>query len=142
MIIEKSGLLINANKEPIQWVNAGDEFDVKEGDIVVSHGKTANKYGVTEAYAAAKPKKAGTGRTKTEVPTSGQYSCNAKKMRADNTDRGAVVYALMNNSDLSGFFSAVPDTFTSVNKEGVERKVSTKRFVAYALRRGMIQLAA
>lgn len=143
MKVEKAGLVVNANKEAVQWVNVGDEFELKDGDTIVSHGKTAEKLGVAEQYKAMKPgkaKKEGS-RTHVAVPTSGAYTVSAAKLRADDSSRGTVVRMLMENNDLAEFFATAPETFTTTDRKGETKEHSTKTFVGYAIRRGMITLA-
>lgn len=49
-VAEKSGMVINAEKEVIGWVNAGEEVDLRDGDMIVSHHKTAEKMGLADMF--------------------------------------------------------------------------------------------
>lgn len=145
MIVEKAGLHINAEKEVIGWVAVGTDVDTKEGDVIVTHAKTAAKLGVAEQYAfekaANKPKKERSS-VRVATPVTGTYTVISNRFTKSGGARGEIASAVLNNTHFENLFAAVPETFTSVGRNGEEKSHSTKAFVRYLIRRGMIEIAA
>ena len=52
--VEKAGMLVNAAGDVVGWVVAGAEVEMVEGDIVVTHHKSAEKAGLLEQFKALK----------------------------------------------------------------------------------------
>lgn len=159
--IEKAGMLINAEKEVLGWVNAGDVIETKEGDIVVSHPKTAEKHGVAEQYATlkaenapAKSKKAAAAdgdkapRVRSVCPKTGSYTvvkARAADLKEGETagERHAIFSKLLGGNDFEAFWDGTPETFQHPNRDGSEMKsFSTSGLVLYAIKRGMITVNA
>lgn len=159
--IEKAGMLINAEKAVIGWVNAGDEMDLNEGDLVVSHPKTAEKHGVAEQYVAlkaenapAKEKKAkkekaegDATRTRKTCPMTGTYvvvkadAANLKEGE-DATERHALLSKLLTGTSFDSFWKDAPEKFNHPARDGSEKTFSTSGLVLYAIDRGMITVNA
>ena len=53
-VVNKSGMLVASNGEIVGWVNKGDDADMQEGDVLVSHHKTAEKMGLLAEFTAMK----------------------------------------------------------------------------------------
>lgn len=49
-VAEKAGMLINDNKEIIGWVMVGEDYDYNEGDVLITHHKTAEKFGLSDEF--------------------------------------------------------------------------------------------
>lgn len=157
--IEKSGMLMNADKEVVGWVNAGDEVDLKEGDLVVSHPKTAEKHGVAEQFATMKaenaPKKErkaktstdGAKRTRSVCPRTGTYVVvkpDAAQLKEGETAtvRNEILGKLLNGTSFDAFWADAPDTFEHPARSGEMKSFATSGLVNYAISRGMIEVAA
>ena len=156
--IEKSGMLVNADKEVVGWVNAGEEVEMKEGDVVVAHPKTAEKLGLAEQYkemkAANKPAKApkatadGEGKTRTRrvVPKTGAYTVvktTAATLKEGEVagERHAILTKLFDNTDFEDFWKDTPEKFEHPGRDGANKTFATTGLVSYAIDRGMIALA-
>jgi hypothetical protein len=159
-MIEKTGMLVNGAGEVLGWVNAGEECELKEGDVVVSHNKTAEKMGLTEKYTemkaankpvkAAKEKSTADGeskpRTRKIIPKTGKYT--VVKMTATRLKEGeeagarhALLTKLFSNTSFEAFFDGAPEKFEHPGRDGVMKEHRTSSLVGYALDRGMIELA-
>ena len=142
MLVEKAGLHINGDKEVIGWVAVGSEVDLKEGDVIVSHGKTAQKFGVAEQYTAMKPKKTKKeGKGRTIAPTSGSYTVLKSGLTLKEDERSAVAKILLENNTFENFWASAPKSYKHVGRKGESKEFSTSGFVTYAIRRGMIEVA-
>lgn len=152
--IEKVGMLVNAAGAVIGWVNAGDEVEMKEGDVVVSHFKTAEKLNLKAEFDALKaenkPKKEKaakadgekTPRVRTEVPETGPYTVLKPGYANDHANPAcAAVYTLLtSNSDFGTFFENAKPYF-HIKRDGTQgAEVTPKAVAAYAIRRGVIQV--
>lgn len=153
--IEKAGMLINADKEVIGWVNVGDEADLKEGDLVISHPKTAEKHGVSEQYTTMKaentPKKErkakadgeGKTRVRTACPKTGSYTvvkADAANLKEgeESTARHELLSKLLNGSSFEAFWDGAPESFEHPSRDGTAKTFATTGLVSYAIARGMI----
>jgi len=152
--IEKAGMLVNGSGDVIGWVNAGDDVEMKEGDVVVSHFKTAEKLNLKAEFDALKaenkPKKEKaekaesdkTPRVRTEVPESGPYTVLKAGYANDHSNPAcAAVYTLLtSNNDFATFFeNAKP--YNHIKRDGTQGdEVTPKAVAAYAIRRGVIQV--
>ena len=62
MVADKAGMLVgtdaNGAVEVIGWVMAGDEYDLREGETLVTHHKTAEKLGVGDVFKEMKAENA------------------------------------------------------------------------------------
>ena len=153
MIVEKSGVLVNANKEVIGWVNKGDTVEIKDGDTVCSHPKTAEKLGIKEQFEALKAenapkkepkeKKEGATRTRIAVPKTGTYTvvravaAETKEGEAP-TERDTILAKLFGNTSFEKFWDGMQEKFTHPSRTGEAKEFATSGLVAYAIKRGMI----
>lgn len=152
MIVEKAGVLVNANKEVVGWVNKGDEITTKDGDTICSHPKTADKLGIREQYDTLKaenaPKKEPKapkegGRTRIAVPKSGTYTVVRKPASAEeDNERGRLLAKLFGGNDFEDFWKGTPEKFVHPSRTGEAKEFATSGLVAYTIKRGMIEVAA
>lgn len=157
--VEKAGMLINANKEVIGWVNKGDAVELAEGDLVVSHPKTAEKHGVTEQYATLKAENApakvkkekadgeGKTRTRTVCPTTGTYTvvkADAAKTKEgeEPSVRNDLLGKLLSGNSFEAFWANAPESFDHPARDGSTKTFKTSGLVVYAINRGMITVDA
>lgn len=152
--VSKAGMMVNAGGEVIGWVAAGSDMEMQEGDVVISHHKTADKAGLLEQFNSLKaenqPAKAKkevvegaedkAPRTRVDVPKTGSYTV-VKAGYANNhanPDCAAVYKLLTDNTDFAVFFeNAKP--YTHIKRDGSEgAMVAPNAVVAYAIRRGVI----
>ena len=158
--IEKAGMLVNAEKEVIGWVNAGDETELKEGDLVISHPKTAEKHGLLEQYAEMKaanaPKKEkkvkpeGEGKVRgprTVCPKTGTYTvvkadAAVLKEGEESNARHEILSKLLNGSSFEAFWEGVPEKFEHLARDKSVKSFATSGLVVYAISRGMITVNA
>ncbi len=158
MKVEKSGMLVNAQNEVIGWFNAGDEVELKQGDTIVSHHKTADKKGLLAEFntlkaenAPAKKEKAEGGEKKktrgprVETPKTGTYTvASTKAMPAedDTSVRAGLLRKLMTGTSFDAFFADAPEKFNHAGRDGTEKEFTSTGLVSYAIRRGMITVDA
>lgn len=159
-VAEKSGMVVNSEKEVIGWVNAGEEVDLRDGDMIVSHHKTAEKLGLADEFKAQKAdnapakevkesKEEGDKVVRTRVPKiaisdDATYTVIKPDFDAakDEGARGDVFKALLANTSVADF-KAVAVPYKHVNREGVEtREVSVMECFHYAIKRGVISIDA
>lgn len=152
-VAEKSGMLINDEKEVIGWVLAGDEYDCKEGDQLVTHHKTAEKLGLGDVFKEMKAENAPKKETKAvdgkprsprkPVPTTGTYTVvKPDTLKGEPCERTNIAQLLADNTDFATFWEKAPKTFKHVNRAGEEVEFKTSGFVAYAIKRGIITVDA
>ena len=151
---EKAGMLVNADGEVVGWVEAGTEM--QEGDVLISHHKSAEKAGLLEQFTALKaenkPAKAKkekaegeskAPRQRVDIPETGKYRVLKPGYASAHTNPVcAETYNLLTgNTDLAVFFQNAKN-FNHIKRDGTEGALVTpKAVVAYALRRGVIELA-
>ena len=163
MIAEKSGMLVNADNEIIGWVNAGDEAGLREGDVLVTHHKTAEKMGLLEAFkaekAANKPVKevvvtkgeeCAEGEEKPKrtrsapivIPEGATYTVHNAEFDAtkDEGARGDVFRALVGNTSVAGFLEVAKDGYEHTKKDNSVVKYDGMTCLRYALKRGVISI--
>lgn len=158
--VEKSGMLINSNKEVIGWVNKGEQVEMKDGDMLVSHFKTAEKHGLLEQFNELKaenapvkaekaPKEKGEAKARgprTTIPKTGTYSViktpAAPAEGAELDERGTILNKLLTNSDFATFWEGAPEKFNHPDREGNMKEFATSGLVGYAIRRGFITVDA
>jgi hypothetical protein len=153
--VEKAGMLVNAAGDVVGWVAAGDEVEMVEGDIVVTHHKSAEKAGLLEQFKAlkeenkpAKAKKeavegeAKAPRSRVAIPETGAYKVLKEGYAGTHAPTAAAeIYNLLTqNTDLAVFFqNAKP--YTHVKRDGsAGGEITPKAVVGYALRRKVIEL--
>ena len=160
-MIEKTGMLVNADGEVLGWVNAGEECEMKDGDVVVSHNKTAEKMGLSTQYAemkaANKPVKTkkvkaecesdAAPRTRKVIPKTGNYTVvKATAAQLKDGEEPSVRYELLTklltNTSFDTFFDGAPEKFEHPGRDGVMKEHTTSGLVGYAIDRGMIEVAA
>ena len=160
MVAEKAGMLVGGNKEDgfnvIGWVLAGDEYEEEEGDTLVTHHKTAEKFGLGDVFkemkaenAPAKAKKEVSGEKKERaprkaVPKEGTYTVlKADTLIAgEDCERKEIAQLLASNTDFAKFWEVAPAKFNHVGRDGVTKEFATSGFVAYAINRNMISVDA
>lgn len=159
MVAEKAGMLVGGNKEDgfkvIGWVLAGDEYDCEEDETLVTHHKTATKFGLGDVFKEMKaenaPKKTNesSGEKKERaprktVPKEGTYTVLKAETLVSGGDceRKEIAQLLASNTDFAAFWAAAPAKFNHVGRDGEKKEFATSGFVAYAINRGMISVDA
>lgn len=153
--IEKSGMLVNGNGEVVGWVDAGSDVEMQEGDVVISHHKSAEKAGLLDQFKALKEenkpvkakKEVAEGdkapRARIDVPTTGKYTVLKAGYANDHANPAcAAVYKLLtDNTDFAVFFeNAKP--YTHIKRDGTAgAEIAPNAVAAYAIRRGVIEVA-
>ena len=155
-VSEKAGMLVNKEGEVVTWILANDEYDSQEGDVLVTHHKTAEKMGLGDVFKEMKaenaPKKAAKvadGEKKaraprTVVPKEGTYTVlKAETLTAgEDCERKVIANLLASNTDFAKFWESAPAKFNHVGRDGTAKEFATSGFVAYAIKRGMITVDA
>jgi len=161
MVAEKAGMLVGGNKEDgfnvIGWVLAGDEYDCEEDETLVTHHKTAEKFGLGDVFkemkaenapSKAKAVSAEGGEKKTRgprvaVPKEGTYTIQkAETLAKAAADGKGIAQILLDNTDFAKFFAAAPAKFTQTGRDGSAKEFAASSFVGYAIKRGMISVDA
>lgn len=160
MVAEKAGMLVGGNKEDgfnvIGWVLAGDEYDCEETETLVTHHKTAEKFGLGDVFkemkaenAPTKAKKEASGEKKERaprkaVPKEGTYTVlKADTLIAgEDCERKEIAQLLASNTDFAKFWEVAPAKFNHAGRDGVTKEFATSGFVAYAINRNMITVDA
>lgn len=160
-MIEKTGMLVNVDGEVLGWVNAGEECEMKEGDVVVSHPKTAEKLGLSSQYtemkAANKPVKTkkvkaesadgAVARTRKVIPKTGNYTvlkATAAQLKEGEVAgvRNELLSKLLGGTSFEAFWEGAPEKFEHPGRDGTMKEHTTSGLVGYAIDRGMIEVAA
>jgi hypothetical protein len=160
MVAEKAGMLVGGNKEDgfnvVGWVLAGDEYDCNEDETLVTHHKTAEKFGLGDVFKEMKaenapakaPKVTANGEAKVRgprkaVPKEGTYTVlKPETLIAAGKAGKEVAQILADNTDLATFFAQAPEKFTQEARDGTSKEFATVSFVGYAIKRGMISIDA
>lgn len=162
MVTEKAGMLVGGSKEDgfnvIGWVLAGDEYDCNDDETLVTHHKTAEKFGLGDVFKEMKAENTPTkakkvvteGGEKKEraprkaVPKEGTYTVLKAEIlvSGDDCERKSVAQLLASNTDFAEFWKVAPAKFNHVGRDGVVKEFATSGFVAYAINRGMISVDA
>ena len=150
--VEKAGMLVNTENEVIGWFNVGDDVELKNGDTIVSHHKTAEKKGLLEQFnklkaenAPAKEKKTSekgeSARARVVIPAEGAYEVVTTKAidEEDNSVRMGILKSLLTGNDFATFWANNPQKFEHPDRDGAMKEFTTKGLVSYAIRRGMIK---
>ena len=159
-VILKTGMLVNGAGEVVGWVNAGEECEMKEGDVVVSHPKTAEKLGLAEQYAemkaANKPVKTkkvttesandATPRIRKVIPKTGNYTvvkATAAQLKEGEVAgvRNELLSKLLNGTSFEAFWESVPEKFEHPGRDGTMKEHTTSGLVGDAIYRGMTDVA-
>lgn len=162
MQAEKSGMVVNANKEVIGWVNAGEEVDLREGDTLVTHHKTAEKMGLGEQFKAEKAANAPAKTSKTEgaegteggekpkrtrsapvaIPEDATYTVKNADFKAAKEEgaRGDVFRVLVNNTCVKDYLAIAKDGYSHTKKDGTVVKFDGMTCLRYAMKRGVISI--
>jgi hypothetical protein len=155
--VEKAGMLVNAAGDVVGWVAAGDEVEMVEGDIVITHHKSAEKAGLLEQFKAlkeenkpAKVKKEPTEpsdkkpRVRMEVPTTGAYKVvkEGYGLTDANEGRAAAFKIISECASFEEFFqNAKP--YTHVKRDGsAGGEITPQAVMSYAIRHGVIEAVA
>jgi hypothetical protein len=104
------------------------------------------KHGLGEEFAtekaANKPTKVTGDRTRKAIPTTGTYTVLKNKFAEGDTERAKIGAVICANHDLAVLFETAPATFKNTGRNGEEKEFSTKGFVGYLIKRGMLEVAA
>lgn len=154
-VVEKAGMMVNADGEVLGWIDAGADVEMQEGDVIISHHKSAEKAGLlaqfNELKAENKPAKAKkekvegeekAPRARIDVPTEGKYTVLKPGYANEhaNPDCAAVYTLLTGNTSFAEFF-ANAKSYTHVKRDGsAGGEVTPQAVAAYAIRRGVIQV--
>ena len=157
-VVAKSGMVINAEKEILGWANKGDDYDMQDGDLLISHFKTAEKHGLLSEFNAmkednapakaerapvdddAEPAKRG---PRVPCPREGAYVVNKPDTltgKEEDNERQAIANALRDNTSFEAFWAAVPEKFNHTKRDGSVQEFATTGFVMYAISRGIISV--
>lgn len=154
--VEKAGMLVNAEGEVVGWFNKGDEVDMQEGDVMITHHKSAEKAGLLEQFKTMKeenkPAKAAKAegeagekkpRVRIDIPKEGKY--NVLKPGYANThtnpDAATAYKLLTDNNDFAVFYQNFKP-YTHIKRDGsAGAEITANALISYALRRGVIELA-
>lgn len=156
MLAEKSGMLVNSEKEVVGWVLVGDEYDANEGDTFVTHHKTAEKLGLGDVFKEMKaentPKKEKKEKVEGEKRTRGAAvalspEMNYTVLKADfdaTTDEGprGEAFSLMMKCDNVGKYMEACSGYTHTKKDGTKVDYNAITCLRYAIKRGAIALSA
>lgn len=158
LVAEKAGMLVGGNKETgftaIDWVMVGDEYELQEGDVLVTHHKTAQKYGLGDVYKEMKAenapvkgeKEAVDGEKKERaprkpVPKEGSYTVGKPDLLVgEPCERTDLCQLLGSKTDLADFWAEAPKTFKHTSRKDIVVELTTSGFVGYAIKRGIIVL--
>lgn len=157
--VNTSGMLVNSDKEVIGWVNKGDNVELKNGDSIVSHHKTAEKMGLLEKFNEMKaenkpvkapkaPKADGEGKVRSPrvaVPKTGTYTVvkiAAMPEEGDTSERAVILRKLLTGTSFDAFWDGVAEKFSHPTRAGEMQEFATSGLVGYAIRRGMITIDA
>lgn len=154
--VDKAGMLVNGDGAVLGWIAAGTDVEMQEGDVIISHHKSAEKAGLLEQFnelkTANKPVKAKkekvegedkAPRVRIDVPTEGTYTVLKPAYANDhaNPECAAVYTLLTSNTDFAEFF-ANAKTYTHIKRDGTAGgEVTPQAVAAYAIRRGVIEVA-
>jgi hypothetical protein len=157
MVAEKAGMLVGTNEEGavevIGWVMAGDECDLREGETLVTHHKTAEKLGVGDVFkemkaenAPAKTKKEKAEGEVTErkprgprVERVGAYTINKPDLlNGDPCERTDLCNLIKQCTTVEQFKEAAPKTFKHVGRDQTTKELSTAGFLGYLFKREII----
>jgi hypothetical protein len=157
MVAEKAGMLVGTDAdgaaEVIGWVMAGDEYDLREGETLVTHHKTAEKLGVGDAFKEMKAENAPV-KTKKEkvegepverkprgprVERTGAYTINKPDLlNGDPCERTDLCNLIKQCTTVEQFKESAPKTFKHVGRDGVMKELSTAGFLGYLFKREII----
>jgi hypothetical protein len=161
MVAEKAGMLVGTDEEGavevIGWVMAGDEYDLREGETLVTHHKTAEKLGVGDMFKEMKAENAPTKAKKekaegevAERKPRGPRVEITKEMdytviKADfdaTTDEGprGEAFRLMMQCTNVGKYLEVCNGYEHEKKDGTKVTYSAETCLRYGLKRGAIAL--
>jgi hypothetical protein len=153
-VAEKAGMLVGGNNQTgftaVDWVMAGEEYELQEGDILVTHHKTAQKYGLGDVYKEMKaenaPVKVVDGDKKPRgprqpVPKEGVYTVvKPELLDGEPCERTDLCQLLASKTDLADFWAEAPKTFKHANRKGEAVEFLVSGLVGYAIKRGIIVL--
>jgi hypothetical protein len=159
MVADKAGMLVGTDAdgavEVIGWVMAGDEYDLREGETLVTHHKTAEKLGVGDVFKEMKAENAPVKAKKEKVE--GEPSERAARERFELTpemnfevlrpdfvaattedDRGETYRLLFDLKNVGKFFEATKGYKFIGERDGKEKFCTARECVVYAFKRGAI----
>lgn len=153
--IEKSGMLVNVSGAAVGWVVAGADVEMAEGDVVISHHKTAEKAGLLEQFNSMKAEnkpakvkkevvegKEKPSRVRVDVPQTGTYTVVKAGYGAKDKNEGrAAAFALVCGGTTFEEFFVNAKSYTHIKRDGSEAaEVSPKEVMSYAIRRGVVNV--
>jgi hypothetical protein len=154
--VEKAGMMVNGAGEVLGWIEAGIDVEMQEGDVIISHHKSAEKAGLLEQFnelkTANKPVKAKkekvegeekVARVRVDIPTEGAYTVLKPGYAASHTNpECAAIYTLLTtNTNFADFF-ANAKSYTHIKRDGsAGGEITPTAVAAYAIRRGVIAIA-
>lgn len=136
-------LLINSQQQVVGFYKTKKEMgELKEGDTVIKTLKAAKEQGFGDKWVELRPKKEraeGAKRTRVVVPKEGAYTVvkSTAVRKGDNADRNDQFELLFSKTRLEDFFAEAKEF-----NAGEKMKVTPASLVGYAIRKGIIQLAA
>ena len=149
-VAEKAGMLIGGNKDGIKvigWVMVGDEYELQEGDVLVTHHKTAQKFGLGDVFKEMKAENAPVKNIsdkkprgpRKSVPKKGSYTiAKPELLDGEPCERTDLCQLLASKTDLSDFWAEAPKTFKHTTRKGEPVELSTSGFIGYMIKRGII----
>ncbi len=164
MVAEKAGMLVGTAEdgktaEVIGWVMAGDEYDLREGEVLVTHHKTAEKLGVGDVFKEMKAENAPVKAKKEKEKAEGDVAERKPRgprvevapemdytvLKADfdaTTDEGprGEAFRLMMQCTNVGKYLEVCNGYTHTKKDGGETLINGEACLRYAIKRGAIAL--
>jgi hypothetical protein len=160
MVADKAGMLVGTTDEGavevIGWVMAGDEYDLREGETLVTHHKTAEKLGVGDVFkemkaenAPVKAKKAKNEKVEGEVTERkprgprvervGAYTINKPELlEGDPCERTDLCNLIKQCTTVEQFKESAPKTFKHSGRDGVMKELSVAGFLGYLFKRDII----
>jgi hypothetical protein len=157
MVAEKAGMLVGTGEdgavEVIGWVMQGDEYDLREGETLVTHHKTAEKLGVGDAFKEMKAENAPvkakkevvegverTPRERFELTPEMNFEVLREDFVAATTQdaRGETYRLLFELKNVGKFFEATKGYNFIGERDGKEKFCTARECVVYAFKRGAI----
>ena len=151
-VVEKAGMLVNGSGEVLGWIDAGADVEMQEGDVIISHHKSAEKAGLLDQFKAlkeenkpAKVKKEKVegekaARVRIEVPTSGKYTVVKAGFGTDdsNTGRAAAFKLISECTSFDEYFTNAKPYIHTKRDGTAGSEIKPNEVMSYAIRRGVI----
>lgn len=137
------------------WINVGDEYELAEGETLVTHHKTAEKLGVGDTFKAMKEANTVAKPKKEKVADSGERAARVKLVLTEDMNyevvnaefsaaktedvRGTFFKQMFGMTNVGEFIKAATG-YTHSRKDGTQIEISAEEGLRYAIRRGAIKL--